>query len=188
MIANLFLPLTQYMSDTSFNTDVKITNEEYGDMVMKHYNETTDQINNFLNGNSKVRKTINMVNDVKNTECYEEIEALLLDSNKNDLEENIFFEHISNERPFILIMNINPTIIDGDTEEEIKYWIDESFSVWNDKTLDKQTKLNISPSKTLKIKLSDNKIYKLQNCKIFENYSSSKFPLYFACFVETITE
>ena len=80
-----------------------------------------------------------------------------------------------------MIVNLNPTTIDPDAESEIRYWLEDSLRVWRDEALDQRTKILSSPERDLKIVLSDGVKHTLSKCKIFEEYSDEKYPLFLQC-------
>ena len=194
MLTNLIIPV-QDTESAEFRYDGNLTREAYETAVLDHFNKTDRQIDAFLHRDRSRNNFTYDLNDNGYNEYNEiytdnevEVEALLLDGNRVDFKEDFLFDMIDEGRMFILIVNINPEGINEDAESEIKYWLEDSFRVWNDDTIDRSTKLKVTPPRDLKIKLSDGQTYTLGNCKIFEDYSDDRFPLYFAMLVERITD
>ena len=193
MLTNLIIPV-QDTESAQFKYDGTLTRDAYEDMVMDKFRRTDKQIDAFLHRDRSREFYHDISNDVGSGGYYEfnddnevEVQALLLDSNRNNFDEDFLFDKVDEEDMFVLIVNINPEGLDEDAESEIKYWIDDSFRVLDDDELDSETKLKALPPRYLKIELSDGNKYTLKNCKIFEDYSDEKYPLYFAIIVEKIT-
>lgn len=193
MLTNLIIPV-QDTESAQFKYDGTLSREAYEDMVLDKFHKTDKQIDAFLHRDRSRDFVYDLPNQNSYGEYYDEnddneveVEALLLDSNKNNFDEDFLFDKADEEGMFVLIININSEKIDEDAESEIKYWLDDSFRVLSDDSLDSETKLRALPPRDLKILLSDGNKYTLQNCKIFEDYSNDKYPLYFATIVEKIT-
>ena len=193
MLTNLIVTV-QDTESGSFAYEGNLTRETYEEMVMDKFNRTNKQVDDFVHGYREYRPN-NFAYDLpREEEYYEgpdndaevEVQALLLDGNRNDFNEDFLFDHIDDGRMFVMLVNLNPETIDCNAESEIRYWIDDSMRVWEDEQLDKQTKLLASPPRDFKIVLSDGHKYTLSNCKLFENYEDDRFPLYFAMIVEKI--
>lgn len=193
MIANIFIPVADTES-AKFEFQGNLSREAYENMVYENFRRTDKQVDAFMH-RDRNRGFVYDVEDEQNGEYYDdsfndkdvEFEALLLDSDRNDFEEDELFDLADSENMFVLIINVNPDGLDEDAESEIKYWLEDSLRVWRDEEIDKRTKLLTSPPRDLKIVLSDGNKYTLKNCKIFEDYSDDRFPLYFALIVEKIT-
>lgn len=193
MLTNLIIPV-QDTESAKFNYDGNLTRDAYESMVLDQFHRTDRQIDAFLHRN---RSRDNFTYDVSDnnygtydetyTDNEVEVEVLLLDGNRTDFREDFLFDMFDEGRMFILIVNVNPEKLNEDAESELKYWLEDCFRVWDDDTLDRNTKLKVTPSRDLKIRLSDGNKYTLENCKIFEDYSDDNFPLYFAMIVERIT-
>lgn len=192
MITKLLIPVNN-TDDGKFEYDGNLSRSDYENMVMDNFRRTDRQVDAFMHGRGGYHNPY--VSEIDNRDYSEldndvdvEVEAFLQDSNKNEFNEQTFFDRFDDGRMFVLIVNINPMDIDGNVESEIKYWLDDSYRVWSDDSLDQRTKLLTSPYRDLKIVLSDGNKYRLSNCKVFEDYSDDKFPFYFAMIVEKITE
>ena len=118
---------------------------------------------------------------------YYEVDALLLDSNREEITIEDIYNYSTNGNKFVLIVNVNPCTIDEYANEELKYWIDDSLRIWGDTSLDNPTKLNVSPTHTMDLITENGETFSLNDCKIFEDYSYDKFPMYFAMLVDNIT-
>ena len=193
MLTNLIIPV-QDTESARFEYDGTLTREAYEDMVLDKFHRTDKQIDAFLHRDRNRDFAYDLPNQNSYGEYYDEnddneveVEALLLDSSRTNFNEDFLFDKAGDEEMFVLIVNINPEGLDEDAESELKYWLDDSFRVLSDDSLDSETKLKALPPRDLKIVLSDGNKYTLQNCKIFEDYSDERFPLYFAIIVEKIT-
>lgn len=190
MVTNLIIPVQNM--DADFHYEGNLSNDEYNRMQLEHFNNTYGRVGDFLEGKEltygqygyeiRDKNPYNVVNEDSDVE----VETLILNSNKGEFTEEDFYNYLKNGSKFLMIVNMNPTTIDPDAESEIRYWVEDSMRVWNDDELDKKTKIMTTPPRDLKIILSDGVKHVLKNCKIFENYSDEKYPLYFAVFVEQI--
>lgn len=193
MIANIFIPVADTES-AKFEFQGNLSRETYENMVYENFRRTDKQVDAFMH-RDKSRGFAYEIGDSQSNDYYDdsyndkeaEFEALLLDSDRDEFSEEELFRLADSENMFVLIVNVNPDGLDEDAESEIKYWLEDSLRVWRDEEIDKRTKLLTSPPRDLKIVLSDGNKYTLKNCKIFEDYSDEKFPLYFALIVEKIT-
>ena len=193
MLTNLIIPV-QDTESAQFKYDGTLTREAYEDMVLDKFHRTDKQIDAFLHRDRSRDFAYDLPDQNSYGEYYDEdedneveVQALLLDSSRNNFSEDFLFNKADEEKMFVLIVNINPEGLDEDAESEIKYWLDDSYRVLDDKDLDSETKLKALPPRDLKIVLSDGNKYTLKNCKIFEDYSDDRYPLYFALIVEKIT-
>ena len=192
MLTNLIIPV-QDTESAKFNYEGTLTREAYEDMVLDKFHRTDKQIDAFLHRDRSRDFSYDLPGQDGYGEYYGdddnevEVQALLLDSSRNDFDEDFLFDKADDEEMFVLIVNINPEGLDEDAESELKYWLDDSYRVLSDEDLDSETKLKALPPRDLKIVLSDGNKYTLKNSKIFEDYSDDKFPLYFAIIVEKIT-
>ena len=191
MVTNLIFPV-QDLDKNKFQFDRDLSNDEYNRMQLEHFNNTYGRVGDYLEGKNvsygqygyEIHE--DRAYDIPDNDNEVEVESLLLNSNRADLTEADLFNYLDNGNKFIMIVNINPTTVDPDAESEIRYWLEDSMRVWNDEALDKKTKILSSPPRDLKIALSDGAKHTLRNCKIFEEYSDERFPLYFAVLVDKI--
>ena len=193
MLTNLIIPV-QDTESAQFKYDGTLTRDAYEDMVLDKFRRTDKQIDAFLHRDRSRDFSYDLQDGSDYNGYYEgdednevEVQALLLDSDRNNFDEDFLFDKADEEDMFVLIININPEGLDEDAESEIKYWLDDSYRVLGDEELDSETKLKALPPRDLKIVLSDGNKYTLKNCKIFEDYSDDRYPLYFATIVEKIT-
>jgi hypothetical protein len=193
MLTNLIIPV-QDTESAKFEYEGTLSREAYESMVLDRFHRTDKQINDFMHRDRSNNfaydlpdETDEQYYDVDDSDNEVEVQALLLDSNKNNFDEDYLYDMADSESMFVLIVNVNPEELDDGAESELKYWLDDSMRVWEDDELDKKTKLKVSPPRDLKIELSDGNKYTLENCKIFEDYSDDRYPLYFAMVVEKIT-
>lgn len=193
MLTNLIIPV-QDTESAQFKYEGTLTRDAYEDMVMDKFRRTDKQIDAFLHRDRSRDFSYDLRDNDGYGEYYDgnddnevEVQALLLDSDRNNFNEDFLFDKADEEDMFVLIININPEGLNEDAESEIKYWLDDSYRVLSDEELDSETKLKALPPRDLKIVLSDGNKYILKNCKIFEDYSDDRYPLYFATIVEKIT-
>ncbi len=183
---NKFYILVNDSDNMSFESK-QLSNQEFASMLDEYMN--THKESSYVYGtHNNLYKNLDEIKDVEYKFSEKEFEALVLDSNKKEFNEEKFYQLYEEGKNFVVILNVNPESIDFDAESEIKYWLDDSLAIWEDEKLDKKTKLLSSPTRELKIVLSDGNKYTLNNCKIFEDYSTDKYPIYFAMFVEKITK
>ena len=193
MLTNLIIPV-QDTESAKFEYEGTLSREAYESMVLDRFHRTDRQIDEFMHRDRSNKfaydlpdETDEQYYDADDSDNEVEVQALLLDSNKNNFDEDYLYDMADSENMFVLIVNVNPEELDDGAESELKYWLDDSMRVWEDDELDKKTKLKVSPPRDLKIELSDGNKYTLENCKIFEDYSDDRYPLYFAMVVEKIT-
>ena len=193
MLTNLIIPV-QDTESAKFEYEGTLSREAYESMVLDRFHRTDRQIDEFMHRDRSNKfaydlpdETDEQYYDVDDSDNEVEVQALLLDSDKNNFDEDYLYDMADSESMFVLIVNVNPEELDDGAESELKYWLDDSMRVWEDDELDKKTKLKVSPPRDLKIELSDGNKYTLENCKIFEDYSDDRYPLYFAMVVEKIT-
>lgn len=193
MLTNLIIPV-QDTESAKFEYEGTLSREAYESMVLDRFHRTDRQINEFMHRDRSNKFAYDLPDDideqyydVDDSDKEVKVQALLLDSNKNNFDEDYLYDMADSESMFVLIVNVNPEELDDGAESELKYWLDDSMRVWDDDELDKKTKLKVSPPRDLKIELSDGNKYTLENCKIFEDYSDDRYPLYFAMVVEKIT-
>ena len=125
-----------------------------------------------------------------------EVDCNVLDSEWYDVDEAFLEDKIINSKMFVLILDIPlryDNIEDNDlmyqfqnAESELKYWIQDSMMVWGNRSYDKRTKLQLSPTHDFKIILQNDRIYKLKDCKVFENYTENNNGIKFAMLVSKI--
>lgn len=197
MLVKLIIP-TIDTDNMSFDYNGRdFTKEEYDDMVLQQFNRNKDRINSYMQGERQYNPYGDVYDIEQEHDYYEnetvdiEVDTIVLDSDGSDIDEYFFDNKLNSGKMFIL--TITPDFsYEGDDEDiitniqnaesELKYWIEDSLLVWNDNRYDKKTKLQLSPAKTLKLRLDDNEVYVLNNCKVFEDYKNG-----FAILVEKIT-
>lgn len=194
MITKIIIPVIN-TENGKYEYKGKLSREAYEEMVMDNFLKTDRQISQFVDEmmmerpHSYQMRNYYSKNDKGdfpeiNYDLYE-AEAFVQDSKKNDIEKKFFDEHRDKGDMFILILNINPNSLDYDAESELRFWIDDSKKVHNDKSLDTKTKLDFLPSRKLKIVLGQEQGI-LENCKILQDYSNQKYPFYFAIITNKI--
>lgn len=189
MITTLYIPVID-TEQGNYDYGRNISNEEYENSVMKHFLETTNDVNDLMYKGRKVynpyvREIENEYIDKPILENYSECEVLILNAKKKEIDENYLFNYIENGKMFVIILNINPNSLDNNAESELRFWIDDSKRVHNDMTLPDEVKLKRLPTHTFEVKLNGQR-YTLKNCKLVEDFSNNKFPFYFGIIVTNI--
>lgn len=108
------------------------------------------------------------------------MDTYIIGLNDIELEENQIMDKVYDGQMFAIKLNINPETIDDRIISDLKFWVRDSNMLWNNPTLSQEKKLLMSPTRNLKIELSDKHIYTMKNCKIFESYITKKHP-FFLC-------
>ena len=193
MITKIYFPVID-TEHGEYKYEGKLTREDYDEMVLQNFLSTNRQMNMFIenmrNGISNMGRLssktyqIDEHPEIRYNLC--EIEALLLDGDRNDIKPEFFNSHIENEDMFILILNINPDM-EPDVSSELKFWIGDSVGIHLDYTLDTATKMEYLPTRSFLIQLYDD-FYVMKNCKILQNYGDKRNKFKFAIIVEKILE
>ena len=172
-----------------YTCDREFTEEEYGDRLLNHVRHTNDDINNMLYGGNvgynKYASDVAAYKDVDFLTNDSECEALFLDQNRNDVESEYFLNHVDDGKMFITLINVNPNSLENDAESELKFWIDDSKKILDDKQLTDEAKLRVLPTRNLKIKI-DNQIFILKNNKIIQDFSNEKYKFFIGVIVMKI--
>lgn len=171
----------------------ELTAEEYGNMEYEHFRRTDRQVGQFVDNMRRGISNVNPygsrmrdVSDVQHPDIYyndEEIEVLVLDANRKDISEDELIAKTQGGKMFILILSINPNTLSGDAESEVRLWMDDSNKVINDNSLPDQVKIKSLPGREYGI-VAGNRVVRVTNCKMVEDYSSPKQPYHFAIIVE----
>ena len=171
----------------------ELTAEEYGNMEYEHFRRTDRQVGQFVDNMRRGISNVNPygsrmrdVSDVQHPDIYyndEEIEVLVLDANRKDISEDELIAKTQGGKMFILILSINPNTLSGDAESEVRLWMDDSNKVINDNSLPDHVKIKSLPGREYGI-VAGNRVVRVTNCKMVEDYSSPKQPYHFAIIVE----
>jgi len=185
----------------NYNYDGELSQEAYFGMIQDRVNRTNSTMNQFVNnyqrgiinrGNTSIYDSQN-VKDEDIKYVFSESEALVMDSNNNEIDEGFLMNQINSGKKFILKININPDKLESDAESEIRYWMDDSDMVLTDIELDQKTKIISLPQRDFIIDMAtdeneDAGIYQILGCKILQIYpqKQTSYPFYFAMMVEKI--
>lgn len=188
MIVKLVIPVVD-TEHINCETNLKISNEEYGDMVYNQYKQNDRAIEAYtrgyrpLVGPYDVDSNRLQYNDLtfENIEC----EAQIMDVKKQEINDDWLRTYVSNGKMSLLIVNINPSDIEPNLESEIRFWMDDSIRLLTDDELDDTTKLKYLPTRSFKIRTDEGE-YTIDNCKIVENRSDENFPYCFVIIIEKI--
>lgn len=126
--------------------------------------------------------------DVTEGEGYylHDTSTILKNSDGTDVDDDLFKKHMKDEDMFILIVDINPDKIDGDSESELRFWMEDSDRVLKDNTIDDKMKLKSLPKAHFCIDTSLG-LSKFGGCKLIEMYKVKNHPYKFAILVEKMT-
>lgn len=171
----------------------QLTREEFGDMEYRHFLETNSQMewftDNIRRGVSNINPYANRMREVRNVEhpdIYfndEEIEVILYDARRNEVDEEFLLEHARKGDMFILLLNINSNTLTGDGESETRFWMEDSQKVLNDDSLPEEMKLKTLPGRDYTVFAGKTPVL-LKNCKMVANYSNKRYPFYIGLIVE----
>ncbi len=181
MLSKLIIPVIDTENST-FETDVKMTNEQFRYLQEQAIIEKNDINKGILNYNRRDEE----INNTTKISTYKS-ECLFLTARKEEINEDYFINLIEQGTMFLLLLNINPNDIHNNAEEEIKFWADDSDRILKDNMLDDRTRFKTLPIKTLGIELNGED-YNLEDCKLIENRSDQKFPFYYIIMVQKITK
>ena len=162
-------------------------------MEYRHFQETDRRVGRFVDNMARGISNIDPrgrrfynVEDANHPDIEyddEEIEVFVTDSKRTDIGEDFFEKHLKVGDMFILILNINPNTLSGDAESEVRFWMDDSMKVINDRRLPDDVKLKSLPGREYGLIVGDKTVF-LSNCKMVQNYSKKNSPFNFAIIVE----
>ena len=192
MLTKIYFPFgnTDFLN---YETDINLTTETYDAMIADDFNRNKSMMNDFtkygfsVKNNSYYGVDYSQENkEIKDCIDYSETEALVTNVNGEDIDDDFFISALNDGRMKLISLNVNPNSVDFDVASDIKMWISESNNINNDRFLDNKTKLNALQTKDLLIDVGDKK-YKLNNCKIIQDGSTTKSPINIIVIVEKIT-
>lgn len=193
MLTKLIIPVIDTES-LDFDFRGNLTRDEYGEMVMDKFLATNNQMNRFADnirrGISNIPQNIQYSSTVHRDFPdfkfnFYETDVYVENSKKENIDETFFDNYIEKNKMCILILNVNPNM-EPDAESELRFWLDDSKKIYNDKMIDTKTRLKALPQRGLKI-LIGKKEYILEGCKVLQDYPNEKYPFKFAIIVEKIT-
>lgn len=188
MIAKLIIEVID-TEKGNYDYGKEFNEEEYGNQLLTHVRRTGRDIDNmFYSGRINYNPYAKEVADYKDVDFLSndsECEALFLDAQKKEVNEEYFLNHIKDGKMFITIVNINPNSLENDAESELKFWIDDSKKILNDNDLTDEVKLRNLPTRNLKLKINDD-VYLLKNNKIIQDFSNEKYKFFFGIIVMKI--
>ena len=189
-ITRIYFPVMN-LDNGDFSYDKEISTEELIRLQEEQFRRTDANVDRYVHGYGRSGGGSGMFELSERKAVLDETNSIPFECNVQGVNDNIiidsaFFENKLNDgKMFILRMNINPTVIDIDGESELRFWLDDSKKLLEDRTLDNNTKLKHLPKRDIGIDVEKNK-YMLRGCKIIERRCSDKFPYYFAVIVEKI--
>lgn len=174
-----------------------LTREDIGNMEYDKFLRTNRQVSQFAdnirrgisNYDSGFSSRLRDVRDVKNPEILynaEEIEAILLNSQKIEVEPSFFEKYVDNGKMFIAILNFNPDKMSGDAKSEMLFWMRDSKLVLDDNLITEDLKLKTLPTRYFWVDDGDKHIL-FAGCKIVQIFANKKNPFYFGIIVEKAT-
>lgn len=188
MTTTFVVPLIDTLSG-EFNFEGSLSAEEYSKMLMDNFKNNYNSVNTLVN---EIKSGVHVnTNDhfleVEDKYIFSKTQAILLDSNYNDISINYLDSLVSTEKRFTLRVNILPSTMDDNAQEEMNYWLDDSDMVLNDASLDKRAMLLSLPIKDFLIDTGD-KIYRICDCKVLDidNTDTKKYPFSFVLLVDKI--
>lgn len=193
MLTKFIIPVID-TENLDFDFKGNLTRDEYGEMVMDKFLKTNSQMNRFVDnirrGVSNVPQNIQYSSTVHRDFPdfkfnFYETDVYIENSKKENIDESFFDNYIEKNKMLILILNVNPNM-EPDAESELRFWLDDSKKIYNDKMIDTKTRLKALPQRGFKI-LIGKKEYILEGCKILQDYPDEKYPFKFAIIVEKIT-
>lgn len=199
MITKLYFHVINSES-MNFDSDIHMTNEQYDEMTYENFQKNQYMMKDFERYGFSIKNNMyyNAYNDApelfnnNEKEKYSECEAFIqiMNSNKNfySAEESNFYELLENGKLSIMTININPNSLEYDAESELRLWIGESNRINSDKNLDLRTKHMSLPKRDIRVKINENTILLMNNCKMIGDNSNSSYPFNLTIAVELITE
>lgn len=127
-----------------------------------------------------------VAHDVRQNIKVSECECFITDSDGNDISSEWIDNIVESGKMSIMRININPNTIDSDCESELKFWLDDSNKLLNDKEIDNRTKIKHLPKRDMYL-VMDNMKYMIHGCKMFGMYKVENAPFYFATLIERIS-
>lgn len=172
----------------------ELTREEYGNMEYEKFRRTNGQMNRFVdnmrNGISNVNPYGNRFREVKDTGHPdvvfkdEEADVIVKDASlKREITEEELLENVKSGKMFIIVLNIVSNTLSFDAESEIRFWMEDSKKVINDKSLPDNVKMKTLLGRDYGLKSGDKTIW-LTNCKMVKQYQRINAPYCFAVIVE----
>lgn len=193
MVTKIILPVIDTERGKFEYNGRELTAQEYGNMEYEHFRKTNSQVSRFVDnirhGISNVNPYGNRLRDVDYTQhpdiFYndEEVQAVIMDSSKKEIDESFLLSHAEKGDMFLLVIDINPNTATGDGESELRFWVDDSNKVVNDRWLSDEVKLKSLPGRDYGVVCGD-KIVTITNCKMVQSYATKNHPFYFAIIVE----
>lgn len=174
-----------------------LSREEIGDMEYEKFLKTNQQVSMFTENMRRglsnyelgFTRRLKDVRDIKNPDILynaEEVEAILMNSKKNEVEPTFFEKYVDNGKMFIAILNFNPDSLTGDAKSEMLYWMRDSQLTLEDKEITEDLKLKTLPVRYFWLEDGDKHIL-FNNCKIVQIFSDKKNPFYLGIIVEKAT-
>lgn len=180
------------INSNSFDTNLTISAEEYGNMLNDKINENNIILNNF-NGESIEKRDLHYTHfniNENNTlnEKYIQIpcEAYLSTYNNDKITINTLEKMVHDGKMVLLKININPNELDYDVYSDLKQWISESNNIKNNNNFNEKEKISILPTRKINIEI-DEFGFTFNNVKIIKDESNAKFPFNIVVLIEKIT-
>ena len=193
MVTKIILPVIDTERGKFEYNGRELSAEEYGNMEYDKFVRTNGQVSRFVDnmrhGVSNFAQNINRFRKAEYVEhpdiFYndEEVQAVIMDGSKKEIDEQYLLNHAEKGDMFLLIVDINPNTATGDGESELRFWVDDSSKVINDRWLSDEVKLKTLPGRDYGVVCGD-KVVTITNCKIVQTYKIKNHPFYFAMIVE----
>ena len=180
MLTKIQIPVIDTESG-KFEYGGNLSTRDFENMVYRNFTENDRKVqqfvdnmqynsNNFSDGlrNERVNNRFSDENgDVEEKINYMEAEAFVQNSKKEDIGADFFKNQLEGGNMFIIILNLNPTSMEGDAESEVLFWKADSNRVLKDSSTTDEVKLKTLSVRNLKIEV-ENEYYTLKNCKIIQ--------------------
>lgn len=180
------------INSNSFDTNLTISAEEYGNMLNDKINENNIILNNFNGENIEKRDlhythcNINENNTLNEKYIQIPCEAYLSTYNSDKITINTLEKMVHDGKMVLLKININPNELDYDVYSDLKQWISESNNIKNNNNFNEKEKISILPTRKINIEI-DEFGFTFNNVKIIKDESNAKFPFNIVVLIEKIT-
>lgn len=147
-----------------------LTYKEYDKRLNEEFKRFDATFNNrggdFLNQKYGVYEQNNKYIDKTKIEFYD-IHCNILNARKNDMQDFELIKCKMDKLMFIAIVDIPISTVDSDVESELRFWIKDSMSINVHHEIPEEKRLQMLPTKTLKIK-TGGFTGELEKCRVID--------------------
>lgn len=193
MTTKLIIPVVNTENGEFKYNGKELTREEYGNMEYEQFKKTNSRVSRFVDNMargisnfSQYDRRMRNVKDENHPDLIfddEQAEVIISGTGGKEIDENTLISYAESGKMFILILNINPDTISLNAESEMRFWMRDSNKVINDRQLPDDIKIKSLLGRDYGIVAGD-KIIRILNCKMVQDYSNKKNPFNFAIIVE----